>query len=509
MALDDLIKITYNSQVISNRVDKIRERISYREYEIEVDFIILESSESSLVSSRQSFESALEADSKALLIEYGPAGSLTTMRSYSPASRTCLKVRTSLSKSGSDIDSNKSIRYNWRATVTLPADSAADIGRREATYSLDYTESRRKRLTFSGTYTGISAGGAKATYEAQAATWITSVFTSLSLTQANFEKISEHVQTEDDEDAVLNFNQVWQEGIFPQDATGTYSSPNSLANVTNVVVSFARRTDNHMGIRQHGPVRVDVNFSCSFNNENVTPEVIDSTWKNTIVPHLLAQVKAEFGGGLQAIESETVNPDMSENRLSAQMTVLISGGQGGLMSFEQTIEITSDPSLQKLKVLDGNDHTYMFYSFGAMVTAVLNISKVKIGGAPADGSGSSDTSGGELSSNAAALNIIAPGVGGGSWIPMTRTIRDTPQVIGVDVDGKGSSVEARRTSYTKQYLWAVEWTGSRTVERATNNQQVKDANSSGGSTGSKAIKGDVWINDGEPFDAYLGYSGGN
>lgn len=514
MALDDLIKITYNSQVISNRVDKIRERISYRDYEIEVDFLVLESSESDLVSTRQTFETALEADSKALLIEYGPSGSLTTMRTYDPASRTGLKIRTSLAKAGAEIDSHRAIRYTWRANVILPADSSDDSGRREATYSLDYTESRRRRFTFSGTYTGISAGGAKATYEAQVGTWISSIFTGLSITEANFEKISEQVQTEDDEDAVLNFTQVWQEVIFPEDSTGTYSSPNSLSNVSNVLVTFSRRTENIMGIKKNAPARVDINFSCAFDNENVTPETIENTWRTTIAPHLITQAKTEFGGNLTAVESEVVTPDMSENRLTAQMTLLISGGQGGLKSFEQTIEMTDDPGIQRLKLLDGNSHTYMFWSLGATLTATLTVSKEKIGAAPADSSGTGGTSGGELSTSAQAIALISPGLQRGEWLPLTRTIRDSPQFIGMDVDSKGTPVEIHRTTYTKQYLWTVKPNLRGTAERAINNQQARDKNPAGGSSGgnpqpsqlSNYTGVEIHV-PGEPLDVYPGYRG--
>lgn len=496
MALDDLIKITYNSQVISNRVDKIRERISYRDYEIEVDFLVLESTESDFVSTRQTFETALEADSKALLIEYGPAGNLTTMRTYDPAARTGMMIRTSLSKAGAEIDSHRAIRYTWRAQVTLPADSTDDNGRREAQYSIEYSESRRVRLTFSGTYTAIAAGGAKATYDAQVGTWITSVFTALSLTQGDFEVISENIQPQDDEDAVLNFTQVWQEVLFPDDATGTYSDPNSLANVRNISVTFSRRADNTFGRNQKAPYRVDVNFSCALNSESLTPESLVSTWTATIKPHLITQAVAEFGSNAQAVESEVVTPDMTNNTLTAQMTLLMSTGSSGDFSFEQTIEITNEPSLQRTKLLDGNDHTYMFWTHGAEITAVLTVNKTKLGGAPANAFGWKDTKGGELSDKASALDLIAPGAGQGTWLAQGSTIRDTPRVIGVDLDGEGTSVELHQTTYTKQYLWVVKPNLRGTAESANNIQQVENKSGKKKSTGSNkkpSITADVEI----------------
>lgn len=76
-----------------------------------------------------------------------------------------------LSKVGSPFDSGRSQLLALSVKFGLPADKASLDGRREATVSVEYDGSRRRRVTLSGVYTSITSTAATAKYTANVGAW--------------------------------------------------------------------------------------------------------------------------------------------------------------------------------------------------------------------------------------------------------------------------------------------------------------------------------------------------
>jgi len=437
------ISIKYGTYTIAARIGKFRETHAYRTYSLDVDFLLTAANDADFVTALQAAETALEKDNQAIEIKFGSS----THRSLDPSNYSALNVRTTLTKSGSKIDSDRLRQYSWHVECNLPADDLTnDVYRREATWEIDFSESRRVSISFSGTYTAGGGNTAKTNYDAQVGTWITAVFTALSLTEANYELLTEKISAQDDENAILSFTRSYREVLF-NEAAATLNT----AAIQNAQVRFERVSDNKHGLNQVGAFRANISYSCSVDNDDGTygtAASLKTLWVNIIKPHLLTQATTIWGGGMSAVENESVSTDVSEHAISANMSVLLSGGNG-ILSYSEIVDITHDLRRNVRDVWDGEPFTYIFWSPGSKITARQTVQVEKIGG-PLRQPQTVRLLGSSL------LLIAQPG--GGSWQLLSDTANNGSEYVGNDQDGKGVAKEVYKTTYVREFIFAAKWT---------------------------------------------------
>ncbi|RME87037.1 MAG: hypothetical protein D6785_02510, partial [Planctomycetota bacterium] len=335
-------------------------------------------------------------------------------------------------------------RYSWHCEIQLPADDLTqDNYRREASWSITYGENRRPEINFQGVYTAGGGNTAKQNYDANVGAWISSIFTALSFTEANFELVNEQINADNDENATINFNRLYREIIF-NDTSAELNNPA----IKQATVSFARTWDTEAGLSNAGGVRVSVQYSCFVDKDDPTYgsyTALAGLWKNVIRPHLITQSKTIWGGNLSVMESENTTIDPTQRQIQSSLQILVSG-RGNLLSYTESIEITEEKQWQYRKILDGQDDTYTFWSPGRKISATQSIEEERLYGLP--------QSTRLLDSNEkglAALVLITSK--NGEWNLDSQSIRYTPVKKGISPDGGLSSINIFKSLIQRRYTW--------------------------------------------------------
>jgi hypothetical protein len=430
------ITIKYGTYTIPFIIDKFREDFSYRKYSVTVDILVTGTDDATFQANLSSLESALTKDSQDLLIKFGTV----THRDFKQSNYSSLKARGRISKVGDPIDTDRSRKVSWTCEIDLPAnDLTNDNYRREATWSIKYDESRRSMISFQGVYTGGGGNTAKQNYDAQAGTWISSVFTSLALTEANYELSEESINTEDDEGGIISFSRSYLEVIYNDSS----SSLNHSA-IKNAIVSFQRSYDTE-SYNGSGATRISISYSCSVDKNDVNYgnyDKLKTLWESVIKPHLLSQAKTVWGtGSLSVIDSEQTTIDTTQRAIQSSMVVIVSINNN-LLSYTETITITETKNNEYKKILDGQDDTYNFFTFGRKITANQTVETESIGLAKQPPL---------IRASEKGLRALLLVTGKGQWNLDNQDIRYTPKKKGSILGG--ASLNIFHTTYTMGYTY--------------------------------------------------------
>jgi len=471
------IVIKYGSFTIGSSSNTIREGTfrqthSYRRYTMDVDFVTTHTTDAGFNTNLLAIENVLDADNQQLLIKFGSE----TYRDFNPTNFTGLNVRTSITKSGSDFDTDRSRLYSFSVTIDLPADSSDDTYRREASWSLSFTPSRQMVLNFSGTYTAgyPSSTATKATknYVDNVATWISAVFTDLdaifstfSITEADFEVTSESITSEDDDHHIARFSKTYTQVLFP-DKTWASGTPNNDAGIIDANVSFVLNVTNSHGNKQVAPQRVNVEYSCSVDYTDTPYTSMKALWTDDIKPWLVTQAQTRWGGSFAAIESERTTLNVSQGEIRSSLTILVSAGTASVLREDRTESRNVDQRKTYSDIWDGEPNTFSVFSPGLSITSSVSVTTVRIG--------------------AAVRNIPAPPLalaGGtkGGWDITGLTSNNSAEWVGVDVNGKGNSKEISTITFNTSYKWvssainiAVPNGARKTVLKKVKNQAIRE-----------------------------------
>ena len=222
-------------------------------------------------------------------------------------------------------DTGRSRRYTVRIDFGMPADTSSTSGRRSSTVTVTYSPARRRTVTISGVYTGLSGAGSRAQYSASIVAYTTAVLSSLTGT---FELVEEPVAETNIGDSLCVFTRVFQELIYFQGSTL------DDAQIVRQVLTFTRNQPSPGDTMAPGSVQrmimITANYECWI--DKTLTQALKSKYDSAIKPFILARAASTMGVSTVAVMDEAPTFDMTDNRISCRMDIAAVGSSKVLES---------------------------------------------------------------------------------------------------------------------------------------------------------------------------------
>lgn len=366
--------------------------------------------------------------------------------------------------------------------------------RREAKYRVSTSPSGIKTVEFSGTYTAGAGGLATGNYAAAVNTWINGVLSALSAKP--FMIVGSDAYAVDDENAVLTFEATRKEINIAEAATATDHPA-----IENAQIQMSFQRINEHGLEGHLPPGiVSLEYSAHIlESQASTPAAIKALWDGTILPYLIAVIRACYGGAvvLQVEAGPTINP--TDSTISASLGAFITDSGSDIVDYTKTISYEFDEQKTFRRKHDGKGHTYHIWTPGATLEATVIVQVTRLGKIVGGGGGSSagfgigaglsvgfggaGTINGLGTSGAIAITFGDGGSGGGSdqpektltefpkptaspgaalkfdsfpdgyWEPLGRSVRVTPKFVGRNSAGSRENMSGEL--YAQRFRWVA------------------------------------------------------
>ncbi len=286
----------------------------------------------------------------------------------------------SISQPGDTRDTARSRLFKVDIRIQMPADVPAKPGRREATYTINFDESRIRSITFSGSFTALDSNGAKAQYDAQIATWANGVLDSYG-GNANYELLKEDV-TPDDYDKICQFSREYREVIFNQSSAGL-----NHAAIQNPTFDFSKAEvapgDSDSTARRL--IEVTCVFDCAIDRDSSTDP--EGLWSGTVRPYIISKAQSLFSLGQVAVVARTPTARCAPNRLSG-VVVMQAVSDSNLIEYTVTMQSVFKPGKVLVPTADGNPLAYHVIAGPAEELRITSETKLEAGGGGGGGGGS-------------------------------------------------------------------------------------------------------------------------
>jgi hypothetical protein len=368
------LTITYGALSVGGTSGRLLDKYHYVEdsfdrASVEFEFVIAKTTEADFATEVAAVEAAFRIPRQGLTIVQGAK----TLLSLTQSGNTGLDAEPQIVKQGQEGDTGRSRRYRVRIAFGRPADNASTSGRRFASIDVQYEPSRRRIVTFSGTYTAIPGGesSARKQYEAQVTTWAEAALSALSITQ--YEIVGEPVTEESDTGKILNFRLTYKEIINKQSQ--------SLYDDTAIVDDVMQ-----IGIEKVGPgdskrldrlANINVNYSCWI-DRTVTTGLVEKY--SAIRATIVSKIRATLGVGSICLVSDHPSYDWTDNRIFVSMQLLGTVG-GSLLQYTEVVLTTDSMGVVMLPAWDGNPISrYVFQGPRDIIKTVTQIKRVLKGG---------------------------------------------------------------------------------------------------------------------------------
>lgn len=374
---------------------------SFERAAIEFSFVTTATTEAAFATEVDAIEDAFRTPRLALTVTQGSA----TLLTLSQALNTGFDADPRIVKRGDPGDTGRSRHYTVRIEFGQPADVTSTSYRRGSTISIDYSPSRRRTVTISGTYTAkdvVPLVAARAQYLAQIASYATTVLSSIDSTSNLWEKVAEPQVETFETDKVCNFTVIYKENLFNQ-AIGTLDNTSIIDPVMTITrekeapgdsVSQAMSIGGGAGGALVGgggstvvgssppgsgggaggfnfilrPKILNVTYQCGVDSE-VTVN-LRSLWTDTIRPFIIASVGDINDGGATILLEEKPNFEAYNNTFSATMKFVAYA----TTIFEQRIHVEDTTSYGRVLVPVTSADVTEFYDYPG---PVIRIRKVK------------------------------------------------------------------------------------------------------------------------------------
>ena len=282
----------------------------------------------------------------------------STILSRKHSDNTGLDTEPIITKDGDPADTGRSRHFRIRISYGLPADVTGTSFRRTASINVDYSPSRQRTITISGTYTANSTDGITtsfAQYRSSIAAYAATV-TALIDSAATFEIVGEPVVTFSDTNKVCDFSVIYKEilanqangtlndaaivdpemsivrnRLAPGDSTAGMTGPAPRGGAGPAAGSFAGGFAGGPGSTvvgsppgspgvttiQERPYIIRVTYTCAI-DQTVTKD-LQGKWTSTIRPFLISQAQTVAGRGVVLVDEK---PDLGQsypNRIQVSM----------------------------------------------------------------------------------------------------------------------------------------------------------------------------------------------
>lgn len=220
------LKVSYGGFEIGGNTDRLidsytRLEDGYALASFEVSFIITAASDAAFASACAAAEAAFRKPRQDLIVTQGAS----TLKSLKQSDNTGLDCDPKILKQESLADTGRSRRYTVRFDFGRPADNVDSDGLRSSTTLVQYSESRRRRVTVAGVWTAIPpTGTALAQYLAEIDAW---ALTQLQVIDPNaqvtnfWELVDEPRVEYNTTNKVMEFSRTYQEKVYPDAGQNT------------------------------------------------------------------------------------------------------------------------------------------------------------------------------------------------------------------------------------------------------------------------------------------------
>lgn len=380
----------------------------------EFSFITTAATEAAFATECTTVEDAFRKPRQDLTVVQGSA----TLLSLKQSNNTGFDANPSIIKQGDIGDTGRSRFYHVRIEFGLPADNLSLGFRRFSTVNVDYSPSRQRTVTITGTYTANSTDGTTgsfATYLANAPTYFTSVLSGIDST-ATWEKIGEPQVERNETDKVTNFTVIYKELVFaesgqalddpalidptmvitrnriaPGDSanssigfggtgnTGGTSAPGVNSGTDGTVVSVPPSSPGATGTGTIRPTVTTINYSTKIDATVIKglQNMIDK-WTNTIRPYLISLAGTTAGGSVVILDEAPNFGDLYQNVFSATMT--FHTYTGSIISQKITVSDQTNEGKSLRFVWSGNPYDYYEYTAGKIRLKTISEEREEVTG---------------------------------------------------------------------------------------------------------------------------------
>ena len=283
-----------------------------------------------------------------------------------------LNTTATISKPGTaEVDRGVARAYTCTIDAELPADD--QDGLRDLRVRVNYTPSRQRIVTMTGTYTAQSGGTARDTYINGFDSEATTILSGLD-GSATFELVNENHE-EDRNNHVCSFSRDYVE-LLEDQLQGTRDANQIRDHRIAFTELFSSPGDSRAGVYRLRRVLAD--FSCAIDIEQTTD--VKETYDSSVKEHLKQLFQSNFDPQIFAIEDERITYDETSKRLNAAVTFLYQKGGGNAM-----VEVSQSLTYREARNIDytpvhGGDELDMYADNGwATIQRVWERTVVAIG----------------------------------------------------------------------------------------------------------------------------------
>jgi hypothetical protein len=474
------LSIVYGSLTVGGTSDylldgsiKIRQSVEYQS--ASVTFLVTyagAASEAAFAAAVAAVETAFSTPRQRLQVLQGS----TTLADYDPSQNTGFNAAPRARKLAGPSDTGRSRTWEVTIDVDRPASLSGQGGRREATVNVERSPSRRRLVTFSGTYTALGSNGARAQYEASIDAYVATVLVSLGGT---YELVNEPQAVADDTDKVLDYTRQYREILLAQSAAATNDADLVESRLSWTRVRVAPGDSRVRGVLPSRLQELVVHYDAWV----LGTTDLRSKWEGTVRPWVLQHALSASGASAGAIVYEDPGLDYSDRKIGATLRVLAVFG-GALLEGSVVTRETRDLGLAPASVWGQSAHSrYMFQGPATSLRTVATTTRelgssaqaARGGAAPngfgvfninpaarGDGSGFPPrfetgsaagfvAAGGRSGESADVGGDSAASAGGGSWVLIDTDTTSHPVTIGL----AGEQLDTIETSTVDRYLWVV------------------------------------------------------
>lgn len=354
--------------------------------------LVTAASDSAFVTARNAVEVAFSTPRLALLVSLGG----NTELDLDPADNTGFNaVATIRDVLDAEQNTSRSMLYDVRIAVQLPAGYASQNGLRMLRSTRTDTPAGRATITFDGEVTAYSSSGARD----QVATVYAAVLTDKvgsgkELGVLVLERVALEVST-DDPNKVATFRVVYEEVIYGQSLTGA-PDDSEIVRPTLVIERAEKSRDNPEdkgwttaetgGSQAKAPggsappdVTVSGSFTCWLLKSSSTD--LRGKWTSKVKPWLIGQITLFAQGGKIAVEDLSPAFDPFENKISCRFSASVFTGSA-LLEYRIDTDDTVDWGRAFQPVWSDKPTDAYLFQGAATITRVETRSKRVLGDAP-------------------------------------------------------------------------------------------------------------------------------
>lgn len=353
-----LLSFTYGGYTVAEQIHKWSESIDAsgtgKRYSLTVDFLITAAGASALHTAVSLAETSLAAPEGNLVITMDGSN----RRSYTSGTDTRL-VTTRLSKPGSEFDSETSnlLRFEYRAALGLSDDG----GRTNSSgYARLIDASGLRMVHMHGAYQFNGATTARAQYDAGIVAWVSSAFTALGLTEADYELISDDTFDSDDEGTSVDFRRIYEE---------VRTTP-ANANIKRFRASISTSKATARGDTRVEPIiEATVQWSCNVDKAIGDDEDLKDLYDATIRADLASRIKTGTGATNIIVTQEHFSLDETRSIVSGTLRANCFGKM--LFLFEEALIVQAQMGKARRRRWSGIANDYVTWTPGPYATATI------------------------------------------------------------------------------------------------------------------------------------------